>query len=276
MDMNLNNKPLIGPIGENDSVKKGKRIFKVKKKLSDKDNGFYYFDNTGVIDDSAKDLYLNDKIYPANPDIKNNTRNCYMIIGSSGSGKSTVCAQYILKYYDKFYFPKSDQIYVISPKTNDPAFNSYRINRPALNVRNFADPDTKLTYDDFVMDENGECQRSALVIFDDIENISNLKIRQGVCELMDSILTNARYRDIWCVVICHNPFLKSFKTALLECNWTCFFPQNINHRIFNKYMYDHCGYLKDNRKILSDIKARHLFINPQTNVALTPYSAHII
>lgn len=255
---------------------KGLRVFKLKKKLEDPNYGYYYFDNSGQIDDADKDLFLNEKIYPANPDTKNNTRNCYMVIGKSGAGKSVLTADYICHYYDKVINPKSQQMFIISPKTYDPAFNKYTINRPALNERNFVNPETKLIFNDFVFDEDGNQEPSALIIFDDVEGIHNNKVRDGVLELMNSCLVNARSVNISVVCIVHNPFLKCFKTALLECNWVCFFPQSINQRIFDKFLYDHMGLLRGDRKVLKDIKARHLFINQNQPIALTPFSAHII
>ena len=118
-------------------------------------------------------------------------REVMYVSGISGAGKSYYCRQYIEKFRKKY--PKRD-VFVFSSlgecKTLDKLKYLKRIK--------ILDPEfmsRTLTAKDF---------KQSLVLFDDIDVISNRKIEQQVYEIMNSILQIGRHHQVTALVTSHS------------------------------------------------------------------------
>lgn len=134
------------------------------------------------------------------------------ICGPSDSGKSYYISMYIEQL--KKIYPKRD-IFLFSDVKEDKVLDNYNPLRISLDEK-------------FLDDEiDSESLKNSIVIFDDIDSISNKKIKQKVSNLRDSLLTRGRHEDISVVVTNHSCTNYGFtKVVLNECNSITFFPKS--------------------------------------------------
>lgn len=163
------------------------------------------------------------------------------IAGPSGSGKSTYAGEYIDKYL-KIY-PKA-KFYVFSQLSDDPAFDYLRPHRIKLDESLIADP---IEVDDI--------EEDSIVLFDDIDSISDKKIQLVINKLKEQILNLGRHRNIR--IICTNHLLNpnercASRTLLNEANTITFFPQS-----GSAYQITYClkRYLGFSNKMITQILA---------------------
>lgn len=190
-------------------------------------------------------------------------RDCLYICGPSGSGKSYKVMEYC-KWYNNLKLPnimnnKTKTIYLISPKEDDKNINSIKNLAPIeLDEENFVDEDTKMTVEDLA---------NSLVIFDDIEAISNIKIRNGVRDLRDNILLLGRSSSVYCVITNHLVMdYKNTRVPLLESQFYTYFPGSGANRGNINYFTNYCGFDKQMINRLLNVRSRSATIhihNPQ-------------
>ena len=161
------------------------------------------------------DLDKNQKFYPY-PNTKQE-RQCLLIVGQSGSGKSWYLNEY-MKNYKKAYKNKRP-IYWFSNIKEDKSINEKLVKRVELNDSWKTEP---LTCDDLG-------KEGCLACFDDIEMIKDKVIRNEVFKFVNEILTTGRHFNISCALIVHyannKPYLRDF---LNECHTFTFFPRSMN------------------------------------------------
>lgn len=151
------------------------------------------------------------KFYPI-PRLKRNDRECLFVTGPSGSGKST----YVAKYIERFrkIFPKR-RIIIFSKVEDDPALDIYNPIRIEINNELIENP---------IKPEELE---KSLVIFDDIDTISDNKLKDAVHKIKDDALQIGRHYQIYVVVtshICKNH--NKTKINLIESHSFTFFPSS--------------------------------------------------
>ena len=118
-------------------------------------------------------------------------RNEYLaIMGPSGSGKSTYTRKYLEQYKKKF---KNRPIYLFSSLPSDDSLDKIQPKRIKL--------DDTLHTDPIKVDDLSE----SICIFDDIDVISNKKIREAVYDILNQVLEIGRHYKIHCVVTNHLP-----------------------------------------------------------------------
>lgn len=139
-------------------------------------------------------------------------REIIYVCGPSGSGKSTYTRKYCEQYKKKH---KDAEIFLISPFEEDESLDAINPTRLPLTDKVF-NPDDPLTAEDF---------EDSLVIFDDIDNIDDDKIRAAVNKLLGHILQLGRHHNVYCVMTNHVP-AEGIKTRkiLNECHSITFFP----------------------------------------------------
>lgn len=189
-------------------------------------------------------------------------RDCLYICGPSGSGKSYKVTEYC-NWYNKCKIPgvinANKQVFLISPKTDDDNINSIKnLEQFDLDEENFVDEDTKLDVSDLA---------DSLVIFDDIEAISNIKIREGVRDLRDNILLLGRSKKVYCIVTNHLvQDYKNTRVPLLECQFYTYFPGSGANRGNINYFKNYCGFGSQMIHKLLNVRSRSATIhlhNPQ-------------
>lgn len=118
-----------------------------------------------------------------------NQRQFILVTGNSGAGKSFWTAMYMRMYHKMF---PHNPIFIISKKDSDPAYD----------VLDFI---TRIPLDENFMDLELDTKdfEDSLVIFDDIENIIDKKIKKAVYDLKDNLSETGRSHGIYMILCNH-------------------------------------------------------------------------
>lgn len=135
--------------------------------------------------------------------------------GPSGSGKSTIINKFIERYIK---LHPNNEIFLFSNVVNDVAFSQFKnkIKQIRIDVDLIDDP----------IDIKEELSNS-LVIFDDVDMITNNLIKNAVVGIREEILTCGRHYKISCCISTHQ--LTNYaqtRSILNEANLICFFPKS--------------------------------------------------
>ena len=139
-------------------------------------------------------------------------REILYITGPSGSGKSTYTRKYLEQHKKKY---KNRPIYLFSSLPSDDSLDKVGPKRIKLDERMHTDP-IKV-----------EELRESICIFDDIDVISDKKIREAVYDILNQVLEIGRHYKIHCVVTNHLPTNgKDTRRILNEAHTVTYFPHN--------------------------------------------------
>jgi ABC-type dipeptide/oligopeptide/nickel transport system ATPase component len=175
------------------------------------------------------------------PDITKEREICY-ITGASGSGKSTYCANYI-KEYKKIF--KKNNIYVFSALKDDESLDVISPKRIKIDERLISDP---LSVVDF---------SNSLVVFDDIDVISNKLWRKAVYQILNEILETGRHYKVSCLITNHLPTARDdTKRVLNECHSITYFPHSGNASSLKRLLTEIVGIEKEDMKKIKKMKSR--------------------
>ena len=142
------------------------------------------------------------------------------ITGPSGSGNSTYTRKYLEQYVKQF---KGRQIYLFSSPPSDESLDKIKPKRIKL--------DESLHTDPIKVQEFNE----SVCIFDDIDLISDKKIREAVYNILNQILEIGRHFKIHCIVTNHLPTNgKDTRRILNEAHTVTYFPHSAGGHI--KYL----------------------------------------
>lgn len=173
---------------------------------------------------------------------KNTERQILYITGASGSGKSTYCANYIMEY--KKIFPKND-IYVFSALKDDESLDKVEPKRVKIDERLISDP---LFVEDF---------KNSLVVFDDIDVISDKNHRKAVYNLLNAILETGRHFRVSCLITNHLPTAREeTRRVLNECHSITYFPHSGNKSTLNRLLTEIIGLDKEDVSKIKKLKTR--------------------
>ena len=173
---------------------------------------------------------------------KHTERQIMYITGASGSGKSTYIAKYCKQY--KKVFP-DNEIYVFSALTEDESLDACEPKRIIIDDRMISDP---LTVNDF---------RDSMVIFDDIDVISNKKHRDAVYNLLNALLETGRHEKCSIAISNHLPTAgRDTRRVLNEAHSVIWFPHSGSGVGMKRLLCDYLGLDKDINKKLRKMKTR--------------------
>lgn len=148
-------------------------------------------------------------------------RDVLYVAGPSGSGKSTYIGNYINNY--KKTFPNNDVV-VISKVDKDPAFDKFKPIRIEISTENIID-------NPIVVSEFKNC----LVIFDDIDTITDNKLLKAVQKLRDDCMEIGRHDRVSVAATSH--LLMNYKltrSMINESQTVTFYPRSgSSHQIQN-------------------------------------------
>lgn len=172
-------------------------------------------------------------------------RSITYICGASGSGKST----FARKMIDSFHimFPNSP-IYIFSRLNEDPAFDD--LEKKGIVVR--VPIDQNLI--DNPIDITNDIEDWSLVLFDDIDTISDKKLISQVNNIKLQILEIGRHRNIYCIITSHlinTNDRNSTRTIMNEMHSLVIFPKGGGSAYQQKYALK--NYLGFNNKQINDI-----------------------
>ena len=145
-----------------------------------------------------------------------NPKRCNRIYcaGSTGVGKSYWIKQYVAQI-QKIY-PKR-KVFLFSDVQNDVQLNSLaNVSQVALNMSLVEKPIQTMELEDSVC------------IFDDIDSISNIKIKKAIYTLYDAILKKGSSKDNIELIISNHAMsdYRETRNILINCNYVVFFPQS--------------------------------------------------
>ena len=121
--------------------------------------------------------------------LPNDKIRCVYIAGPSGSGKSTYVREYAKRY--KKLFPKS-KCFLLSRVDDDPSLDGFDYKGVVLGADLKENP---LQIEEVTPD--------SMVIFDDIDAISNKKLLDSLIKFQSQILEMGRHMNIQCVITSH-------------------------------------------------------------------------
>jgi len=164
--------------------------------------------------DRAKqtDIQL-DRFSVFDPLVDPKTRGVWMIVGQSGSGKSTFASQLAQSYHREF---PDNPIFVFSRVDTDPAFEGVEALKGAINRVQWTDEMEPVDISEL---------KNSLCIFDDIDHFPESMLDK-IYKLRDTCLEIGRHARIHMIVTSHL-FMggtKKISTMKRECNRVVVFP----------------------------------------------------
>lgn len=185
-------------------------------------------------------------------------REILYITGPSGSGKSTYSSNYI-QQWKKLKKNKDNEVYLFSALNDDTSID--KINPIRINVGDnlLTDP---LSCEDF---------KDSLVIFDDIDVISDKKHREAVYSILNAILETGRHFNVSCVITNHLPTSgKDTRRVLNECHTITYFPHSGSGRGLKYLLNEYLGLDKRTQAKIKKSKSRWATIfKNYPNIAMT-------
>lgn len=139
------------------------------------------------------------------PNFNEDSERSY-VAGATGSGKSYFVKKYI-QSYQKVY-PRS-KIYIFSDVENDPELDNElkNIERIPLN-EDLLEPELDML--------NEQNYKNSIVLFDDIDSISNKHLKEAVYKFNDKLMTRGRHENISTILTSH--LLTNYKETRITLN----------------------------------------------------------
>ena len=206
------------PLAKIDGGKYSGRMVSVSDQFA---NGNQKEASDGLIQEFRQLKIANDSKFQHVPDTTKEREILY-ITGPSGSGKSTYTRKYLEQYKKKY---KNREIYLFSSLPSDESLDKIKPKRIKLDESMYTDP--------IKVDELSE----SICIFDDIDVISEKKVREAVYDVLNQVLEIGRHYKIHCVVTNHLPTNgKDTRRILNEAHTVTYFPHSAGGKI--KYMLE--------------------------------------
>ena len=223
------------PLAKIDGGKYGGRIVSVSDQFN---NNTKDTDSDALINEFRQLKIANDSKFQHIPDTTKEREILY-ITGPSGSGKSTYTRKYLEQYKKKY---KNRAIYLFSSLPSDESLDKAQPKRIKLDETMYTDP--------IKVDELTE----SICIFDDIDVISDKKVRDAVYDVLNQVLEIGRHYKIHCVVTNHLPTNgKDTRRILNEAHTVTYFPHSAGGKI--KYMLEE--YVGLDKKQISYMKKQN-------------------
>lgn len=183
------------------------------------------------------------------PRLEENQISHLFVSGPTGSGKSTFASVYI-KQFLKLH-PKS-KVYIVSAIPNDEVLDSIKPKPKRLKI------DEKM-YEKPIPIELFE---NSIILFDDVDNIRDKKIKEAIQKLRDDVLANGRHYNINVISLTHNPTNnKETKSSLLESNSIVMFPHGGDDYHIKRVLKEYLSIPTKKIDEILKMKSRWIFIN---------------
>jgi hypothetical protein len=199
------------------------------------------------------------KIFP----LPSETSEQLYISGPNGSGKTYYVAKY-LELFRSLYPEKS--IYLFSDVKQDPLLDKIKcVER--INLERSDDPDKPDILEDPITPED---LKDSLVVFDDIDSISDKDIMKAVNSLKDKLLKTSRHNNIYVIVTNHlSCDYKQTRTVINECKSITIFPKSGASNQITRMCKDYCGLTKSQIEMVFSLPSRWVTIHKNYPVYVT-------
>lgn len=190
------------------------------KDNNDKNVGqiYHYEKAKDDVNDGFLDLELEDDYKFHHISNQNNERDVLFVSGMAGSGKSYYVNEYSKEYHS--IHPKRP-IYLFSFKREDKTLDSNKTIK-RINIFDAEFLDEEIGVEDF---------RDSLVIFDDIECISEKKLKTKIFKLLTELLQIGRSYNVSICFANHEPTnSQETKPILTESQSITIFPKNMGNK----------------------------------------------
>lgn len=170
------------------------------------------------------------------------SRDCIVVAGRSGSGKSFFTRNFI-KNYMKLY-PKRN-VLLFSPVEEDKAFDDLTINKIML--------DDDLLENPFDITE----LKDSLVVFDDTDSVIDPKLKKIIIDLQNSILEIGRHNNVSTIITIHKICdYKRTRTLLNEAHYVVLFLRGNRSHLSKYYLKNHLDLSKSELKRVYNLPSR--------------------
>jgi len=184
-------------------------------------------------------MKIDDGVFQQLPDTSRE-RDCIIIAGQSGSGKSWWANAYAKEY--KKAYPRRP-IYFCSVLDEDSSIDKKVVQRINIDESWIDEP---LTIEDV---------KECLVIMDDVEMIKEKPIREALFTFINSILTTGRHTKTSIILTTHYPNHQHIRNFLNEAHNFVYFPYGSN-RATNYVLENYIGLGKKDIMAIKKLKTR--------------------
>lgn len=188
-------------------------------------------------------------------------REIVYICGPSGSGKSVFAESYIKQWQtmhpfkqDKETGESTNEVFIFSKVQNDPS------------LKNIKDPcyigiDDQLIEQPILLDD----LKDSLVLFDDIDQISDKLQTKAITQLIGVICEHGRHNNITCLITSHlinGNNKQQTRTILNECHKIILFPRTLNSHSLTYFLKNYIGICdKPTMKKIMDVPSRWVMVS---------------
>jgi hypothetical protein len=163
-------------------------------------------------------------------------RDILYLTGASGSGKSYSTRKYLEEYKKKY---KNNEIYLFSALPEDSSIDPLKPKRIKIDESLYEDP---IPIEEFA---------NSCVIMDDVDCLSDRKIKEAVYAIMNKILEIGRHYSTTCIVTNHLPTDgRATRRILNEAQTVTYFPHSAGNKI--RYLLE--NYVGVDKKQISRFK----------------------
>lgn len=184
----------------------------------------------------------------------NKERECILISGPSGAGKTYLATRYLTKY--KKLNPKNP-IYLFGTKPFDKKDFKEKYIKPLLNKENTK----KLKVSDF---------KNCIMVFDDVENMSyDPDTQMNIQRFLEEVLNVGRSLAISMIIISHILMNYRFsRNMIMECNKVAMFPRSGARHQYENFLSKYVGL--DKKQIQEALKtnSRWLVVDKECPISI--------
>ena len=212
-----------------------------KKKLKEYDDKIVYQSSDRKINTFTRSIVLDQEHEQFEVTPTNRQRDCIIIIGAAGAGKSYWINEYIKKWKEK---NKGQSVYFFSALSSDESITE-KVDR--------IDLDKFMAEDELFLED----LEGALLIADDVDCLQN-KIRKKLYNYLHYLLYTGRHVRCSIVITLHSPTTRNADTVPLlnESHLIISFPNSLGNRsidyIYDKYLGLDTAQIKKLRKMADD------------------------
>jgi hypothetical protein len=180
---------------------------------------------------------------------KKKERDVLFIAGQSGSGKSYYVMQYA-KEYQKMY-PKREIILFSSLSDDSGSIDKIK-GLKKIKINNPAFIECDIPIEEF---------KNCMLIFDDVDSISNKAIKKHLWNIMNNCLTMGRHHNITMVITFH-VLTNGAETKIIlnESNSITIFPSASGNRSLKYLLDSYLGLSKKEIELIKKLDSRHITV----------------